>query len=108
MHHHQPKNLFFIATYVFTYVLTFSYVDVHGNYGEGFVGLFQQQKHHWTLSLFELWSMRLHISKTQLCAKERMGVYSVVRSVISLLINRSLDFDIQNKCTGGKEEYRLL
>lgn len=35
-------------------------------------------------------------SKTQLCTKEHICVYSLIRGVISLLINESLDFDIQN------------
>lgn len=40
---------------------------LHGNCGEGFVGLFQQQKHHWMLPLFELWSVRLHLKNPALC-----------------------------------------
>lgn len=36
------------------------------------------------------------ISKTQLCTKEHIGVYSVIKSVITLLINENLDFDIHN------------
>lgn len=88
----MKRSLLYCYCYV---LLMFSYVSVHGNYGEGFVGLCHQQKHHWILPLFELWVWDC-ISKTQLCTKEHIGVYNAIRTVISLLINQNLDFDIQN------------
>lgn len=83
-----------ISSLLLLLCISYVFICVCANYGEGFVGLFHQQKHHWIL--FEFWSMRLHISKTQLCRKECIGGYSVIRRVISLLINESLDSDIQN------------
>lgn len=60
------KRSLLYCYFIYCYVLMFSYVSVHVNCGEGFVGLFQQQKHHWILPLFELWSVSLHLKNTTL------------------------------------------
>lgn len=88
----SPTKKSLLYCYLCFYLCTYVFICVRARkLWRGVCGVISAVKA--SLDTFsELQSMRLHISKTQLCAKEHIDVYSVVRSAISLLINESLDF----------------
>lgn len=97
MHHPQQKDLFFIATlFIVMHFLCFLMCLCMEIMERGLWGYFSSKSitGYFLYLNFGVWDC---ISKTQLCTKEHIGVYNVIRSVISLLIDKSLDFDIQNR-----------
>lgn len=93
MHHPQRKYLFFIATVTsFLYFLMCLCMEIW----RGVCGVISSAKA--SLDTSSVWTLECEIaSQKRDCTKERIAVYSVIRRVISLLINESLDFDIQTR-----------